>query len=211
MQYAATMEDEAENEDAEETMLRQKPQKKPEPAKEDTPVKMLPPVAAPASEQKPVEQKHVEQKPVEPRPEPKIEPKVAPNVEPTVQKAAATTHTPIMEEAGKTAEPTPATCAKECTDKCLAKGTTTVSGMIKCLKECKCDKPKTEHLLKEVRLSDERSFGKMEWGTFFVTFFILSTLAMNGLTVYKKWNYAKAYNRFYKIGGGMTALYQRLV
>lgn len=109
-------------------------------------------------------------------------------------------------------EPTPAElCTKTCSENCLKTESITIAGMIKCLKHCKCDKQKSEQLMKEVKLGNERSFGKMEWGTFFVTFFILSSLASGAFNIHKKYNYVKEYHRFYKIGGISSGLYQRLV
>ena len=131
---------------------------------------------------------------------------------PIVEKKEASTHTPTLEKEKPVAETkTPVSCAKTCTDKCVATDKLTIPGMIECLKECSCDRPKTETLMKEVKLSDERTFGKMTWATFFLTFFILTTLASGALGVYRKYNYVKEYQRFYKVGGGLSGLYQRLV
>jgi len=42
------------------------------------------------------------------------------------------------------------TCAKQCTDQCLAKYQTTVQALIICLKACKCEQPATEQLLQSM-------------------------------------------------------------
>ncbi len=103
-------------------------------------------------------------------------------------------------------------CTKECTERCTAKAGVTVQGLIVCLKECKCTGGKTEQMLQDVKLGNERSFGKMKWGTFIILFFVLATLSSGAMSIYKKYNMVKSYQQFRRVTGNSdTEMYQRLV
>ncbi len=60
-------------------------------------------------------------------------------------------------------------------------------------------------------VSEGRSFGKMRWGSFFVLFFILATIASGVLTVYKKYNVVKEYQRGHRFLNQGELIYQRLI
>ncbi len=104
-------------------------------------------------------------------------------------------------------------CAKTCKDQCTGRNYSTLE-LIKCLEGCSCDK--TERLVQAqsatVRLDGEtRSFGRLRWGTFFVIFFILGTIATGVFAIYKKYNVVKAYRRNHRALGEGEVIYQRII
>lgn len=60
-------------------------------------------------------------------------------------------------------------------------------------------------------MGEVRTFGKMKWGTFFVIFFIVATIASGVVAVYKKYNMVKEYQRNHRIMRQGDVIYQRLI
>ncbi len=121
-------------------------------------------------------------------------------------------------------------CAKECTAKCTEGKNLTVMEIIKCLKDCKCEKKAVGQLLQSINLFVERilsgetmkknidvdmaqgrSIGKLRWGTFFVIFFIVATIVSGVVAVYKRYNVVKSYQRNHRIMHQGDVIYQRLI
>ena len=51
----------------------------------------------------------------------------------------------------------------------------------------------------------------MRWGTFFVLFFILATIASGAYAVYKRYNVVKKYQEGHRVLDRGEVIYQRLV
>jgi hypothetical protein len=82
------------------------------------------------------------------------------------------------------------------------------------VREARSRKPSQEYLAYSslaVPIADSRSFGKMRWGTFFVLFFILATIASGAYAVYKRYNVVKKYQEGHRVLDRGEVIYQRLV
>lgn len=63
----------------------------------------------------------------------------------------------------------------------------------------------------DVNLSNDRTFGKMKWGSFLILFFILATIASGSYTVYKRYNFVKEFQKDHRVTNDGRATYQRLI